>query len=271
MTQISHARPRHAFCLRARGHRSDALDVKIRSSRAFVVLGLTSVAILAAFTPGCRRKHAKPVADPNGVAMTATPTATAPIVNAPPPTATVTAPTTVALPQTVGDADRAAARDLYNEGVALQQKSPQDALDKFERSYKVYAAPTTYLHLVQCQVALGKLVEAAEGYRALARLSLPAGSSKPFYDAQATASQELAALEPRIPRVKISVTPGDTKGLGVALDGLTYNTALLGIARPIDPGTHKLVVTAPGFIASEQTLDVKERDQKDVSVVLKKR
>lgn len=223
--------------------------------------------LLVLSVAACRRRrgaqHPTPL-DPTVAPPVATIVTTA--ATAPPATAPTVGP-----PQPVSDADRAAARDLYNEGVALQQKSPQDALDKFQRSYAVFNAPTTYLHLVQCEVALGRLVEASEGYRALMRLALPPGSSKPFFDAQATASQELAQLDPRIPRVKVLVTPDKVTGVAIALDGQAFNVALVGAQRPVDPGAHKLVVTAPGYVAAEQAFDIKEREQKDVSVALRRR
>jgi hypothetical protein len=226
-----------------------------------------AVAVLIALAlVGCRRRRGAQHPQTDFAAATVTgPIATVPTVS----TVPVGAPS--ATPQSVSDGDRAAARDLYNEGVALQATRPQDALDKFQRSYAVLNAPTTYLHLVQCEVALGKLVEAAEGYRTIIRTVLPPGSSKPFFDAQTTASQELAQLEPRIPHVKIAVTPDRLTGLALALDGQTYNVALVGASRPIDPGSHKLVVTAPGYVASEQSFDVKEREQKDVAIALRRR
>ena len=132
--------------------------------------------------------------DPNSGITISTATATA-TSTAPTTTATSTAP-----PGEVTDADRTAARDLYAAGAALQQQGKHaDALDKFQRSVSVFPAPTTVLHVAQCKVALGRLVEAAEDYRAIVNVTLPKGSPPAFYDAQKMAGQELKDLEPRVP------------------------------------------------------------------------
>ncbi|MGH7286310.1 MAG: hypothetical protein ACRELY_32735, partial [Polyangiaceae bacterium] len=112
--------------------------------------------------------------------------------------------------QQASDADRAAARDLFNKGVELQnsQKFPE-ALDHFERAEKVVNAPTNLLHIGQCQAALGRLVEAAEAFRATARYQLAAGAPAPFVAAQNEAQTQLATIEPRIPELKITVMPKD--------------------------------------------------------------
>src|SRR5579871_5474368 len=77
--------------------------------------------------------------------------------------------------QQVSDADRNAARDLYNEGEALRQQGKYpDAIDRFTRSFAVFPAPTTAFRLAQCKAAVVQLVEAEEEFRALANGTLPA-------------------------------------------------------------------------------------------------
>jgi len=184
------------------------------------------------------------------------------------PSATTTAPLA---PMEITDSDRSAARDLYNTGVALQrQGKPGDALDKFQRSVAVLRAPTTQLHIAQCKVALTHVVEGAEDYRAIMNTPLPSNSPPAFLDAQKTAGQELAALESRIPHAKIVVTPDRTPGLQIAIDGQAVNAALVGVPRPIDPGVHKIVAMAPGYLPIELSFDIKEKEAKDVAVALKR-
>ena len=60
----------------------------------------------------------------------------------------VTSLSSLAAAQNVSDGDRKAARDLYEKGASLQvQGKPADALDSFMRSYTVFPAPTTALHV----------------------------------------------------------------------------------------------------------------------------
>jgi hypothetical protein len=195
--------------------------------------------------------------DPNAGVMMTQPSATASVATPPGPTE----PT---------DADRAAARDLYGAGVTLQQQGKfGDALDKFQRSIAVMRVPTTQLHIAQCKVGLTHLVAGAEDYRAIMNTTLPPNSPPAFVDAQKLAGQELASLEPRIPHAKIVVAP-NPPGLQVVVDGQSLNSALLGVPRPIDPGTHKVSLTAPGYMPTEQTFDIKEKESKDVPLTLKR-
>lgn len=229
-----------------------------------LALGLLLILALS----DCRRR--KPITYPTFVSNEPDSGVT---ISQPSATATATALATATPPPgEVTDADRTAARDLYNAGAALQQQGKHAAaLDKFERSVAVFPAPTTLLHVAQCKIALGRLVEAAEDYRAIINVTMPKGSPAAFYDAQKGAGQELKDLEPRVPHTKVVVTPDKVPGLQVTIDGQPLNPALIGVTRPIDPGAHKVVATAPGYATAEQAFDVKERESKDVPLVLKKK
>jgi hypothetical protein len=159
----------------------------------------------------------------------------------------------------VSDADKRAARDLYMEGYALQQAGKfAEALDRFERSYQVFPAPTTLLHQAECRAALGKLVEAAEDYRELDRMDLGPNPSEAFKQAKSQGAAELAQIEPRIPKVVVRVVPERLPGLVVTIDSQTLNSALIGVPRPVNPGTHKIVAFAPGYDPAEQIVEARE-------------
>ncbi len=170
----------------------------------------------------------------------------------------------------ISDADRNAARDLYVEGVALQKAGKySEALDRFQRSLAVYpVAPTTAYHMAQCKEALGQLVEAAEQLRLVATTPLPQGASEAFNEAKADAAVELQNLEPRIPKLKVNVLPAGVQGLTVTIDGAQMPTALVGVPRPINPGSHRVVANAPGYAPSQQQVDVRERQQPTPEITL---
>jgi hypothetical protein len=170
----------------------------------------------------------------------------------------------------VSDADRNAARDLYVEGVALQKAGKyQEALDRFQRSLAVYpVAPTTAYHMAQCKEALGQLVEAAEQLRLVRDTPLPPGASEAFNQAKNDAAAELTQLEARLPKVKIEILPAGIQGLVVTIDGAQMPTALLNVPRPINPGSHRIAAQAPGYAPGQQQVDMRERQQQDVSITL---
>lgn len=158
-------------------------------------------------------------------------------------------------------ADKEAARNLYMQGVSQQQAGNfTDALERFKRAQAVYPAPTTQLHIAECQAQLGRLVEAAEAYRAVTRMQLPPDAPAPFVAAQTQAAAELQQVEPRIPHVHIDIAPHNIQQLTVTIDDQPMNVALLDVDRPVDPGTHKIVVVAPGYDRAEASVIIKERE-----------
>jgi hypothetical protein len=167
----------------------------------------------------------------------------------------------------ISDSERQAARQLYGDGVALQQAGHYaEALDKFTRAQRVIFAHTNLQHIGECQTALGKWVEAAEAYRLAIRTDT--GGNPAFQEAQQTCQQNLNALQPRIPQVKIDVTPKDAPDLQVQVDGQAVNPALLDVPMPLDPGAHKIVAFAPGYTSSEQNVTLQEKDSKAVALTL---
>src|ERR1700722_8549169 len=167
----------------------------------------------------------------------------------------------VAFAQAVSDADRQAARDLSTAGFQLQQAGKYaDALDKFQRAQAVFSAPTNLLRIAECEAQLGKLVEASETYRGLARLQLPKDSPPSFVAAQQQGAAELQQIEARIPKVRIDVVPANVPNLSITIDEQPMNVALVGVERPIDPGPHKIIAFAPGYGQKEASVVIKEKD-----------
>jgi hypothetical protein len=167
---------------------------------------------------------------------------------------------------------KAAARAAYQEGVALQEKGdcPQ-ALSRFEAAQKLYDAATHQLRIAECQAATGKLVEAQETYETLVHRNL-AGAPDPFRQAQDTAKKELPTLQPRIPTLRVQVTPAPTslRDLAVQLNGARMPIELVGIARPVNPGTYKVTATASGYKSAPVDVTLGEGDAKSVDIKLTK-
>jgi opacity protein-like surface antigen len=170
----------------------------------------------------------------------------------------------------VTDAERSAARQLFKEGDDLQRAGKfAEALDKFERAQQVFSAPTNMLRIAECDAALGRLVESAESYRALVRTPLPPGSPPAFQAAVDQAKGELAQVEPRVPKLLIQVDPRTAPGQQLQIDGQAIPAALIGEPFPLDPGQHRVLVTASGYISAEQQVVLKERETKTLPVALR--
>jgi hypothetical protein len=169
----------------------------------------------------------------------------------------------------VSESERAAARQLFHEGDDLQRAGKlAEALDKFQRAQQVFSAPTNMLRIAECDAALGRLVASAEAYRALVRTPLPPGSPPAFQAAVDQARGELAQVEPRVPRLVVQIDPAGAPGPQLQIDGQSVSAALLGEPFPLDPGPHKVLVSASGLASAEQTVVLKERETRSLQMTL---
>ncbi len=166
-------------------------------------------------------------------------------------------------------ADKATARSLANAGIEdYEAKKYADALDKVSRAQALFDAPIHLLYIARSQEKLGSLVEAAETYRKLERVKLDASAPTAFVKAQADGQRELSALLPRLPSLRISITPSGVEGLVLKLDGSELSSAVIGVDRPSNPGERVIRVTAPGYKDEERTVELVERQKLDVSIEL---
>jgi len=173
-------------------------------------------------------------------------------------------------PAQVTESERAAARQLFKEGDELQRAGKfTEALDKFQRAQQVFSAPTNVLRIAECDAALGRLVASAESYRALVRTPLPPGSPPVFQQAVDQARGELAQVEPRVPKLVVQVEPPGVPGPQLQIDGQAVPAALFGEPFQLDPGSHKVLVYAPGYMSAEQSVVLKERETRTLQVTLK--
>lgn len=165
---------------------------------------------------------------------------------------------------------RSSARAAYEEGLALQDKGQcSEALQRFQTAQRLYDAPTHLLHLAQCQAATGKLLDAQETYETLSRAKLDAQAPDAFVKAKDQATAELPAVKARVPTLKILTTPPAAKleGLVINVNGAKMPVDLVGVARPMNPGSYSLQATA-GTRKASMEIDLKEREAKAVTLKL---
>ena len=168
------------------------------------------------------------------------------------------------------DDEKAAARAAAMEGVrALEDGRFQEAVDRLTRAEAVIHAPTHLLYLARAQVGLGKLISAQETYIKISREELAADAPRAFVEAKEKAAGELAALVPKIPNVKIDVVGAPAADTAVTIDGAPMQSALIGLARPIDPGSHTIIAKAPGMASEPLTVTIAEGAKETVTLTLK--
>jgi hypothetical protein len=166
-------------------------------------------------------------------------------------------------------ADRATARTLAQEGYdALRAERYSIAADRFKRADALVHAPTLLRDLARAQVGLGRLLDARQTYGQIIREGVPPKSPASWPLAVADAKREIAALEPRLASLTISVT-GPAQA-SVTVDGEPLAASSLGEVRRVDPGRYALRATAAGYRAIEKTVALAEGETLRVALELEK-
>jgi hypothetical protein len=152
--------------------------------------------------------------------------------------------------------------ESFQEGRRLLAAGQIDeACARFAESYEMVASSGTLLNLALCHQTQGKTATAWSEYRAAARLARNQGRE----DRAAVADESALALEPKLAR--ISITAVETvAGLQVATELGPLGEGGLKVDVPIDPGTHKVTATAPGYLSWTATVEVKEAEQLTVQI-----
>ena len=141
------------------------------------------------------------------------------------------------------NSDKATAEALFTEGRRLMAEgSVAQACQKFEASQKLDPGVGTSLNLAECYERSGRTASAWAQFREAVSLARATGSA----DREQLARERADALEKRLARLTISVEGEAPSGLEVRRDGARLDPAELGIAIPVDPGTHAVTASAPG-------------------------
>jgi hypothetical protein len=153
----------------------------------------------------------------------------------------------VAAAQEPDAATRLAARDLAVAGAeAFDQRDYATALDRFKRAESLYKVPSIAVMIARCLGRLGRVVEAVDKYEETLRMPLDASAPAAFLRAVADAKVEVDAEQARLARLELNLPADAPPSTQVLLDGKRVPAALLGVATPVDPGTHRVEASAPG-------------------------
>ena len=172
--------------------------------------------------------------------------------------------------QQVDDATRSAARQLATDGSAAYEANDfAQAYDQFNRAYQLVHVPTVGIWAARSLLKLGRLVEASERYLEVERAPLAADAPAEHLKAQKDASDERAALMPRIPSVRVILIGADPSEVFVTLNDQLLQSALSGVKRPIDPGKVR-VKAVRGEQVVEANVELSEGISRDVTLTFAK-
>jgi len=154
------------------------------------------------------------------------------------------------------------AEDSFQEGRRLLAAGQTDeACLRFAESYAMVASSGTLLNLALCHQTQGKTATAWNEYRAAARLARNQGRE----DRASVADGKAQALEATLARVTTTAVEA-VPGLRVATEAGPLGEGGLKVDVPIDPGTHRVTATAPGYLPWSATLEVKEAEQLRIEI-----
>jgi hypothetical protein len=159
------------------------------------------------------------------------------------------------------DENRSGARAAATAGGnAFQEHKWAEAIDMFTRAESLVHSPVHLLYTARAHEKLGQLVRAREAYIKITNEDLPKNAPEPYRAAKKDAERELAALDPRVPSVTITLKgPAPSQpGAAVTMDGQPVPAALVGVPRPVDPGEHRFEASAEGYAAQPVVVRVAE-------------
>jgi hypothetical protein len=163
----------------------------------------------------------------------------------------------VAVPRPAWAGD-AAAEALFRAGREAASKGDYTtACARFEESNRLESAVGTVFNLANCREKLGQIASAWQRYREV-KDRLPAGDQR-----IAVAEARVEALEKRLPKLTLKLAPKATNAK-VIRDGVELGPGSLGVAVPVDPGQHEIVVRARGHADRQVALEIREGEHQEL-------
>jgi hypothetical protein len=171
---------------------------------------------------------------------------------------------TAVAPRAFAD-NKTAADQLYDDAKKLMDEGKAaEACPKLEESMRLDPADGTELRLATCYEMIGRYATSWSLYRSALTKAKKANNAQRIEYATA----HIAIVEPKRSKVTLVVAPGaNVPGLVVKLDEDTIGAAAFGSALPVDPGTHRVSVSAPGKNTWETKVEIgPEKTEKSVQI-----
>ncbi|MEM1033407.1 MAG: hypothetical protein AAGN82_23940 [Myxococcota bacterium] len=158
--------------------------------------------------------------------------------------------------------EAALAESLFEEArERLAEGSLDAACAKFKASQELDPQLGTLLNLGQCYERQGKTASAWAVFAELSRLARRAGQAR----RAEYAAERVTALAPELAYLTLRHA-NRTPGTVVRIDGKPLSDGALGSALPLDPGPHRVEVTAPGFRAQSRTVVIAAKTRRVVDL-----
>lgn len=161
--------------------------------------------------------------------------------------------------------DPVAATELFSQGRdALKDGDFDRACPLFAESNRLDPKVGTLLNLGECEEKRGHLAEALQAWQNAVNLS--EATSDPRGQ---IASDRLAELTPRVPRLTVRISRDSPPGTRVYRDDVELGGVMLGQPFPVDPGEHRVVAVGPDNSRRTFHVRLKEGDATEIAVTAK--
>ena len=151
---------------------------------------------------------------------------------------------------------------IFGEAQQLKQAGKNaEACAKFDEALRYNrSAVGTILNVGLCNEEANKVATALENFRQ----ALDLAREHNMAEHKAAAEEHIAKLEPLVPHLTVVFTElaADTK---LVIDDKAYPITSASDIR-VDPGTRHIVVTAPGRLGYETSVEVKAQEKKSVAI-----
>ena len=148
--------------------------------------------------------------------------------------------------------DPAAAEALFVAGrEAVLRGDYAAACPKFAESDRLDPAPGTLMNLADCEEHVHHPAAAWSRWKEALEQLPPDDPRLPL------ARERAAAIEKLVPRLTLRLAKTKASAT-VTRDGAEVGPGALGIALPVEPGEHAIVVTAPGYEERRYTVSLRE-------------
>jgi len=166
--------------------------------------------------------------------------------------------------------ERENARTLMDQGDELRTAGNLwGALERFRAADAIMHVPTTGLELARVQAQLLQLIEARSTALAVTKLEPAADEPKVYTEARKAAEVLADELITHIPDVAVRVEPA-VANMRVAIDGISLPQTQHPLPYKLNPGSHTLVVEAPGYEQHSEQFSLADSQHAELGVVLSK-
>lgn len=149
--------------------------------------------------------------------------------------------------------DRAVARSLFEQGRTLMKDGKHaEAVPKLEESQRLDPGVGTLFNLADCYEHLDRFASAWAAFAEAADFAKRAGQE----DRELVARERATSLVPKISKMRVHMPPPLPAGLELRYDDKPMSAAILDTDMPVDPGEHRIKVSAPGKVPAEERLRI---------------